>query len=122
MKIAIPVNEDRKETEICPSFGRAPYYMIHDNVDKTTRFVGNEAAKSQGGAGIKAAQTMTDMGVEAILVPRLGKNAADVLKQAGIAIYRTTGESPAKSLEDFEAGKLLPLTAIHEGFHRHGGR
>jgi predicted Fe-Mo cluster-binding NifX family protein len=122
MKIAIPVNEDRKGTGICPSFGRAPYYMIHNNTDKTTQYVENEAAKSQGGAGIKAAQILADKGVKAILVPRLGKNADEVLKQAGIAVYLTVGDSPEKSLEDFEAGRLLPLTAVHEGYHRHGGK
>lgn len=50
MKIAIPVNENKSETSICVSFGRAPYFMLHDVEGKTTKYIANTAAEAQGGA------------------------------------------------------------------------
>ena len=34
MKIAIPMNEQSMDTEVCPSFGRAPYFLLYDSVTK----------------------------------------------------------------------------------------
>ena len=56
VKIAIPMNEKSIDTEVCPSFGRAPYFLFYDSVTKETYYLDNEAVASQGGAGIRAAQ------------------------------------------------------------------
>ena len=56
MKIAIPVDEKSLESNVCVSFGRAPYYLIYDTETKESVFLDNSAAASTGGAGIKAAQ------------------------------------------------------------------
>ena len=56
MKIVIPVDEKKPESSVCVSFGRAPYFMLHDTEGKTTEYIANTAAEAQGGAGLKAAQ------------------------------------------------------------------
>ena len=38
MRIAIPVNEKDLKSGVCPSFGRAPYYLIYETNDKTSIF------------------------------------------------------------------------------------
>jgi len=60
MKIAIPVDEKSLESNVCVSFGRAPYFLIYDTETKESIFLDNGAAASTGGAGIKAAQTIVD--------------------------------------------------------------
>jgi predicted Fe-Mo cluster-binding NifX family protein len=119
MKIAIPVNENKPGTDICPSFGRAPYYMLHDTESKQTEYLANAAAQSQGGAGLRAAQFIIDSGAEAVLTVRCGQNAANVLNAAGVKIYQTAFDKADENLAAFQEGKLNLLTDIHPGFHKH---
>ncbi|HPG92332.1 MAG TPA: NifB/NifX family molybdenum-iron cluster-binding protein [Clostridia bacterium] len=121
MKIAVPVNDNNTKTEICPSFGRTPFYMIKDTVSNAFDFIVNEAAESIGGAGIKAAQLLLDKNVEIVLTPRCGENSAKVLADASVKLYRTQGNSAMENFDLYEKGKLEPLTNIHPGFHGHGG-
>lgn len=76
MKIAIPMEEKSMSSSICVTFGRAPYFLIFDTDTEKETYIENLAAAAQGGAGIKAAQAMIDAGTEAVILPRLGQNAA----------------------------------------------
>jgi len=121
MKIAIPVNDKSMETSVCQSFGRTPYFLIYDTESKESLFIDNSAAASQGGAGIKAAQTIVDNNVSAVLTPRCGENAAEVIKAASIKIYKTFNDSVMDNIDALNNGKLSLLADIHPGFHGHGG-
>ncbi len=120
MKIAMPVDDKFMDTSICISFGRTPYFLIYDTDTKEGVFLDNSAVASQGGAGIKAAQTISDNKADALLTPRCGENAADVLKAADIKIYKTQGTSAIDNINAFVDGKLSVLEEIHAGFHKHG--
>lgn len=122
MKIALPVNEKNEKTEICPSFGRTPYYMIYDTETKRTEFIENAAAYSAGGAGIKAAQTLLDNKVEAVIAPRCGENAEKVLCDAGVSVFKNIDGNAMKNVKAFENKKLTALAEIHAGFHGNGGK
>ncbi len=121
MKIACPVDEKTMETGVCISFGRTPYFLIYDTETKQADFVDNSAAASQGGAGIKAAQTIVDKKAEVLLTPRCGENAAEVIKAAKIRIFKTGVGSAIDNINAFLDGKLSELDEIHTGFHNHGG-
>jgi len=120
MKIAIPVDNKTIDTNVCPSFGRTPYFLIYDTASGESRFVDNSAAASQGGAGIKAAQIIVDNKANVLLTPRCGENAAEVIKAADIAIYKSINAAAMENIRAYEAGKLNVLTEIHAGFHNHG--
>ena len=122
MKIAIPVDEKNREAGVCASFGRAPYFLIYDTEAKESEFLNNSAAMSTGGAGIKAAQLIVDSGAKALLTPRCGENAANVLKAADIKLYKTSGTSAKANIDAFIAGSLAVLDEIHAGFHGQKGR
>ncbi|MBM7562120.1 NifB/NifX family molybdenum-iron cluster-binding protein [Fusibacter tunisiensis] len=121
MKIAIPVEDKHYEGNVCPSFARAPFFMVYDTETKEAEFHENSASTSPGGAGVKAAQIVIDYKVTTVLTPRMGKNSADVLVPAGIQLFKTEGTGIKNNIEAFEAGKLKTLGEIHEGFHHHGG-
>jgi predicted Fe-Mo cluster-binding NifX family protein len=120
MRIAMPVDDKSTETSVCQSFGRTPYFLVYDTESKESFYMDNSAAASQGGAGIKAAQTIVDNKVDALLTPRCGENAAEVIKAANIRIYKTINTSVTDNIDAFNAGKLALLTDIHAGFHNHG--
>ncbi len=121
MKIAIPVDEKSLESNVCASFGRAPYFLIYDIDTKESVFLENSATASTGGAGVKAAQMIADKKANILLAPRLGENAAEVFKAAEIKIYKTTTASAKDNIDAFIGGKLSLLNEIHAGFHGHRG-
>lgn len=121
MKIVIPVDNNSMDTNVCISFGRAPYFLLYNTESEEMSFMDNSAAASQGGAGIKAAQSIVDSGAAAIITPRCGDNAAEVIKAAGVKIYKTVNNSIQDNLKAFEGGKLNLLGEIHPGLHQHGG-
>ena len=122
MIIAIPVDEKNIKGNVCVSFGRAPYFMFYDTDKNESDFVYNNAADSQGGAGIKAAQVIVDNNADVLITPRCGDNAAEVLKTADITIYKSKSNSIEDNLKDYKEKRLNLLTEIHSGFHGHGGR
>ncbi|WP_027398334.1 NifB/NifX family molybdenum-iron cluster-binding protein [Anaerovorax odorimutans] len=117
MKIAIPVDENNEETKVCISFGRTPYFLIYDTDSKEKTYLNNSAAASQGGAGIKTSQVLVDNDINAIITPRCGDNAAEVLKAANIKIYKTKNDSVDDNINSFLENNLSSLEDIHEGFH-----
>ena len=119
MKIAIPVDTKSDDTQVCMSFGRAPYYLIYDSQTKEKVFIQNTAAQSAGGAGIRAAQLLADQKPEALLTPRCGQNAADVIQAAGIKIYKTVENSVDEYNDRFHEDKMDELDKIHAGLHNH---
>jgi predicted Fe-Mo cluster-binding NifX family protein len=121
MKIAIPVDEKTLGSNVCVSFGRTPYFLIYDTETKESVFIDNSAAASMGGAGIKAAQTIVDNKASALLTPRCGQNAADVIKSADIKLFKTISASVKDNIVAFIEGELPLLDEIHAGFHGHGG-
>ena len=101
MIIAIPVNEDKKT--ICPAFARAPHMLLLDTVS--------------GEKNAPLNQFLIDNGVEALITPRCGINSAEVLKEAGISIYKCQGEDAEENSAFFQEGKLSLMEKFHGGFH-----
>ena len=115
MIIAVPLDENH--IDICPSFGRAPYFLIRDTQSGQTDLLDNPAAQAEGGAGLKAAQFVADQNAQALITFRCGENAAEVLTAADITIYKAEGTGAEDNLSALEEGKLAPLTHFHAGFH-----
>ena len=109
MKIVIPVDEENINTKISQSFGRASYFLIYNENDMS----------SQGGAGIKASQLMVDLKIDAIITPRCGQNAAEVLNMANIKIYESDNNIAIENIKLYEQDKLFILNDIHLGHHGH---
>lgn len=122
MKVAIPVIDKSMQSKMCPNFGRTPYFLIYDTESQEGTFLDNSAVASQGGSGIKAAQTIVDQKVDALITPRLGENAAEVMQMAKIAIYQAKTDHLQDSIDALATGKLSLLDEIHPGFHHSPGR
>ena len=122
MKIAIPATANNIDSEVCPSFGRTEFFLIYNTNDQSNFFLDNSAATIQGGAGIKAAQILVDEHVDVLITLRCGENAASVLLEANIAIYKAAGNNLKDNISACEQGKLEMLNEIHPGLHNHGGK
>ncbi|HQC54734.1 MAG TPA: NifB/NifX family molybdenum-iron cluster-binding protein [Clostridia bacterium] len=117
MKIAIPVIDKNLNSSVDASFGRTNYFMFYDTSTKESVFVENSAKNNPGGAGIKAAQTIADNGANALIAVRLGQNAANVLQNAEIKIYKATDGSAKDNIDALIANNLSTLSDFHKGFH-----
>jgi len=119
MKIAIPVDEQTMDSGVCPSFGRAPYFLFYNSTTEETYYLDNAAVASQGGAGIRAAQVIADHGVKSLITPRCGENAEKVLKNAEVFIYRSIPGTARQNIEAHLKNQLPLLSEFHPGFHGH---
>ncbi|MGO1368331.1 MAG: NifB/NifX family molybdenum-iron cluster-binding protein [Senegalia sp. (in: firmicutes)] len=117
MKIGIPVSEKTIEGYVNNTFGRTNYFLIYDTQSQSSNFVNNTAASSQGGAGIKAAQILVDENIDCLLTPRCGKNAAEVLENADIKLYKSNSSTIKENIDALKEDKLYELNEIHAGFH-----
>lgn len=112
MKIAIPLDENK--TDVCLTFGRAPYILFAQ--DGREEILENPAAQAQGGAGLKAAQFLVDQEAEVLITFRCGQNAADVFTAAEMQIYKAQGTTAEENVQAFLNGKLEKLTHFHAGY------
>lgn len=113
MKIAVSVEENK--TDVCPFAARSPYFLLYEN--GTSDIVENPAAQAESGAGIQAAQFLIDNEVTHFIAVRVGGNAAEVFKAAGIPIYTSEHKTAAEDIAALEAGRLEEQKGVFEGFH-----
>lgn len=109
MKIAIPVENNSMEANISASFGRSAYFLIYDTTNQNSEYLKNDAADSQGGAGVKAAQLMIDSDINILLTPRCGEKAMQIFTETDIKVYQTRGTSIPYNLNSCLGGELLQL-------------
>lgn len=88
MKIAIPVQNSSAAMQVDGRFGRAAAFCLVDT-DTEARSCHDNAqnATAARGAGVQAAQTVVDLGAEAVLAGHIGPKAFAVLKAAGIKVF-----------------------------------
>jgi len=72
--------------------------------------VENSSAMSSGGAGIAAAQSVTDKGVEAVLTGNCGPNAHQVLSAAGIKVMTGVSGIVKEAIEGYKSGHYQETT------------
>ena len=115
MRLAIPVDIDK--CSVCPSFGRAPYFLFWDSESRQQQLLDNPAAQSQGGAGVQAAQFVVDQKADGVITIRCGENAAEVFQAADLQILKAEAGSAEENLAAWAEGRLSPLTHFHAGYH-----
>ena len=105
-----------------PRFGRCAYFLVREAESGNFRAVENTARGLGNGAGIQAAQTLANMGVDVVLTGDLGPNAFRVLSAAGIRAFRVDGVSARKAVEEYIEGRLVRMDApTTHGHHGRGG-
>ncbi|MFH1436866.1 MAG: NifB/NifX family molybdenum-iron cluster-binding protein [Pseudomonadota bacterium] len=91
MKIAISSDGKSLNDSIDERFGRCRYFVIVDPENLEFDAVGNPGHRAMNGAGPLAASIIMNMGVQAVVTGKLGPNAHETLKAAGIKVF--TGAS-----------------------------
>jgi len=106
MKLCITAAGNDLHARTDAAFGRAPWFVLVDTESGSVQGVENTNSQAAQGAGIAAAQTMTEHGADAVLTGRLGPKAKAALEASGIGMYEGLGNSTvAEALEQFQAGQ-----------------
>jgi len=127
MRLVIPANGADLDAPTSPIFGRSQMFILVDPETLEFEALSNPALDAPGGAGVQAAQTVLQRGVEAVIAPSLGPNAFRVIQAAGIPAYRMKGATVREVVAAFNAGQLARLetpgadhVGIGGGRHRRG--
>lgn len=108
MKIGIPATGETVTAEVDPRFGRCKWFVIVDTDTMEDYAVSNTGGKAGEGAGIQAAQTLANEGVQAVIGDNFGPNAFMTLKYADIKVYNGKGVV-SQVVEQFKKGELQEL-------------
>jgi len=86
MKIGVLADGDTLDAYIADDFGRAKYFLIVDSDTMDYVVVKNEHANAVEGAGMKVADAIVGMGVDAVITGGIGPHGYNKLTGAGIKV------------------------------------
>jgi len=121
VKVCISSTGNSLDSKMDPRFGRASYFAILDTETSNFEIIENEASISGGGAGITSGQLMVDKGVKALVTGNVGPNAMDVLKAAGIDIYKGCSASLKDNLDKLKKDELEKINSTVPSHFGMGG-
>ncbi len=86
MKVALTSTGPSLDARLDPRFGRCAWFVLVETDDMSIEAIENSSASLGGGAGIKSAQRMAQMGAKIVLTGNCGPNAHQTLSAAGIDV------------------------------------
>ena len=98
MKLCVTSTGNTLDAKADGSFGRAHYFIIIDTDTLQFESVVNSSADASQGAGIAAAQAISDLGVDGLLTGYVGPKALVALESSGIKIFE--GVSVNDTIQD----------------------
>jgi predicted Fe-Mo cluster-binding NifX family protein len=112
MKIFLTTTSPNMDSAVDPRFGRGAYLLMVDTTRLQWEAHPNPGVNASGGAGIQAAQFVTDQKAEAALSGDFGPHAFEALQAGGIAMYLYGDCHTARQdIERFMAGQLQQVGA-----------
>ena len=117
MKIAISSMGKKIDSEIDPRFGRCHYFLVVDTDTMDFDSHSNKDSAAMGGAGIQAAQFVSELGAEAVLTGNVGPNAFGTLNAAGISIFTGIAGKAGNAIEKYNKGELNETKSSTVGGH-----
>ena len=119
MRICVTATAGDLNAQVDPRFGRCQYFVFVDSDTMAFEAMPNEAIAAPGGAGIQAAQTVVNKGVDVLVSGNIGPNAFQVLSTAGVKIATGAYGTVKEAVEMYKAGRLsetgISTVAAHAG-------
>jgi predicted Fe-Mo cluster-binding NifX family protein len=107
MKIAITSAGRALDAEVDGRFGRAKFFVIVDTETEGVKVVDNQQnLNAAQGAGIQAAETVVNEGVEVLITGHCGPNAFRTLQAADVKIIVGAQGTVGQMVEKFTKGEL----------------
>jgi len=117
MKICITSRGNSLESEVDPRFGRCSFFIFVDSESMEFEAVPNAMTGMSGGAGIQAAQFMSENEVGAVVTGNCGPNAFRTLSAAGIEVFTGASGTVKDALEAYRNSTLTSSQGPSVGSH-----
>lgn len=122
MKLCITATGNTLEARTDSSFGRAPWLILVDTDTLAFEAVENSNARASQGAGIAAAQLISNKGADGLLTGRVGPKALSALQASGIAIFEGLIDSSVReAVSRFNQGGYGNSGAVASKLRRGAG-
>jgi len=99
--IAIASEGNNIESVVCPTAGRAPYFLIFENKN-LIETIKNPFAKGSGGAGFSVAYMLAEKKVNLIIASKFGEKMIPVLKEKGIEYKEVQNKTIKQVIEELK--------------------
>jgi len=109
--IAITSSGQNLNSNVDPRFGRSQHFLILDEEGSVEEVISNPGVGARRGAGIQAAQTVADQGVEVLITGNVGPNAFSALQSAGIEVYLAGAIEVEEAFEKWKNNELSKAEA-----------
>lgn len=106
MKIGVISEGDSLDSFVAEDFGHAPYFLIVDSDTLDYEVVHNEFADAEG-AGMKVANAIVSLKVDAIITGGIGSHGYDILNKAGIDVSYDDEGTVEECIMDFKRRRNL---------------
>ena len=111
MKFAVTAQGPEAESLVDTRFGRARFFRVVDCENGLQTVVDNDAGSNAvQGAGIQAARTLANLGVQAVVTGHVGPKAWAALQAAHVQVYGVNGGTVEQAMKAFMAHTLVTLT------------
>jgi predicted Fe-Mo cluster-binding NifX family protein len=110
MKLAISSTGKDVDSQIDPRFGRCQYFIFIDPETMEFDVSENAGLMASGGAGVQAAQLISQKGATVLITGNLGPNAASALSASGIKVYLVPGGTVKEVTESYKSGALKKVS------------
>ena len=126
MKIAITTETGNLDGAFCARFGRAAHFVVVDDETEEWQAYANPARDASGGAGIQAAQFISEHGAQAAISGDFGPKAYNALAAGGIQMFVAAANESLTAREllaRYQQGQLEQVSApTHQTSPGKGGR
>ncbi|MGQ9799286.1 MAG: NifB/NifX family molybdenum-iron cluster-binding protein [Ignavibacterium sp.] len=106
MKICVTSTDKNLDSNLDPRFGRCAYFIIVDPDSMQFEVVPNASSNARGGAGIEAAQTVINKGVDVLITGDIGPNASKVFGASNIKVIIGVSGTVRELVEKYKNGLL----------------
>jgi predicted Fe-Mo cluster-binding NifX family protein len=111
MKIAVSSKGQSLQDGLDPSFGRCPGFVVFDTDTQNTSFLDNSRQQDLAqGAGIQAAQMVSNAGVDVLISGKIGPKAMEALSQSRMQIFSSSAATVHEAIEAWQRNALSPVS------------
>jgi predicted Fe-Mo cluster-binding NifX family protein len=118
MKLAVTSQGTGLDSPVDPRFGRAKHFVLVDT--ETGEVLAHDNAQNLNapqGAGIQAAQAVSQVGAEAVLTGHVGPKAFATLHVANIAVFTGASGTVNEAIEQYKNNRLQLATKANVEGH-----
>ena len=109
MKIMLPVENNHYEAHVSKQLGRSEFFLVYDLDKENGEFYKNLYKNENHGAGVKTAEFILKNKCDALITPRVGERALEILLDTNVKIYQAMDGTIKENLDAFKNDNLEVL-------------